>query len=39
MAVDEARGIREALGMLLPQRNEMSGMTLIALCGMPPDAE
>ena len=37
--VEEARDILEALGMPPPQRNEMSGMTLIALCGLTPDAE
>ena len=37
--VDEAREILEALGMPLPQRNEMSGMMLIALCGLTPAAE
>ena len=38
-AVDEARHILEALGMPLPQRNRMAGMTLIALCRLTPDAE
>ena len=36
--VEEARDILEALGMPPPQRNEMSGMTLIALCGLTLDA-
>ena len=35
--VEEAREILEALGMPPPQRNEMAGMTLIALCGLMPD--
>ena len=36
--VDEAREILEALGMPPAQRNQMAGMTLIALCGLTPDA-
>ena len=36
--VEEAQEILEALGMPPPQRNRMSGMTLIALCGLTPAA-
>ena len=36
--IEEARHILEALGLPAPQYNEMSGMTLIALCGLTPDA-
>ena len=36
--VEEAQEILEALGMPPAQRNQMAGMTLIALCGMKPDA-
>ena len=36
--VEEAQEILEALGMPLTQRNRMSGMTLIALCGLTPDS-
>ena len=38
-SVEEAREILGALGMPPPQRNEMSGMTLIALCGLTPGAD
>lgn len=34
--VEEARDILEALGMPPAQRNQMAGMTLIALCGLTP---
>ena len=37
-SVEGARVILEALGMPSPQRNEMSGLTLIALCGLTPAA-
>ncbi len=36
--VEEARVILEALGMPSAQHNRMSGMTLIALCELTPDA-
>ena len=36
--VEEAQEILEALGMPLAQRNQMAGLTLIALCGLTPDA-
>lgn len=36
--VEEAQEILEALGMPPAQRNQMAGMTLIALCGLTPDA-
>lgn len=37
-SVDEAREILQALGMPSAQCNPMSGLTLIALCGLTPDA-
>ena len=37
-SVEEAQEILEALGMPPAQHNQMSGMTLIALCGLTPDA-
>ncbi len=37
-SVEAAREILEALGMPSPQCNEMSGLTLIALCGLTPVA-
>ena len=37
--VEEAREILGVLGMPPQQHNEMAGMTLIALCGLTPDAE
>ena len=39
MELTEAQGIIETLGMPPPQCNEMSGMMLIALCGLTPDVE
>ena len=36
--VEEAQEILEALGMPSAQHNRMSGMTLIALCELTPDA-
>ena len=36
--VEEARDILEALGMPPAQRNQMAGLTLIALCGLTPSA-
>ena len=36
--VEEAQEILEALGMPPAQHNQMAGMTLIALCGLMPDA-
>lgn len=36
--VEEAQEILEALGMPPAQHNRMAGMTLIALCGLTPDA-
>ena len=36
--VEEAQEILEALGMPPAQHNQMAGMTLIALCGLTPDA-
>ena len=36
--VEEAREILAALGMPPAQRNRMAGMTLLALCGLTPDA-
>lgn len=36
--IEEAREILETLGMPPAQRNQMAGMTLIALCGLTPDA-
>jgi type II restriction enzyme len=35
--IEEAREILEALGMPSPQTNRMSGLTLLALCGLRPD--
>ena len=37
-SIEEAREILEALGMPPAQHNQMSGLTLIALCGLTPDA-
>ncbi len=37
--VEEAQEILEALGMPPAQHNQMAGMTLIALCGLTPDAK
>ena len=37
-SVDEARAILETIGMPPAQHNEMSGLTLIALCGLTPSA-
>ena len=37
-SVEEAQEILKALGMPPAQHNQMSGMTLIALCGLTPDA-
>ena len=37
-SVAEAQEILQSLGMPPAQRNQMSGMTLIALCGLTPDA-
>ena len=37
-SVEEAQDILKALGMPPAQYNQMSGMTLIALCGLTPDA-
>ena len=37
-SVEEAREILEALGMPPAQRNRMSAMTLLALCGLGPDS-
>ena len=37
-SVEEAQEILEALGMPQAQSNRMAGMTLIALCGLTPDA-
>ena len=39
MELAEAQGIIETLGAPPPQCNEMSGMMLIALCGLTPDVE
>ena len=36
-SVEEAQDILKALGMPPAQYNQMSGMTLIALCGLTPD--
>ena len=36
--VEEAQEILEALGMPPAQHNQMAGMTLLALCGLTPDA-
>ena len=36
-SVEEAQEILKALGMPLAQHNQMSAMTLIALCGLSPD--
>ena len=36
--IKEAQGILESLGMPPSQHNQMAGMTLIALCGLTPDA-
>lgn len=37
-SIEEAREILKALGMPPAQHNQMSGLTLIALCGLTPDA-
>ena len=37
-SVEEARAILETIGMPPAQHNEMSGLTLIALCGLTPSA-
>ena len=37
-SVEEAQEILEALGMPPPQRNRMSGLTLLALCQLKPDS-
>ncbi len=37
-SVEEAQEILKALGMPPAQHNQMSGMTLLALCGLTPDA-
>ena len=37
-SVEEAQEILEALGMPAAQRNQMAGMTLIALCGLTQDS-
>lgn len=36
--IEEAREILKALGMPPAQHNQMAGMTLLALCGLTPDA-
>ncbi len=36
--VEDARAILQSLGMPPTQHNQMAGMTLIALCGLTPDA-
>lgn len=35
--IDEARGALKALGLPPPQQNEMSALTLLALCDVPPN--
>lgn len=35
--IEEAQEILEALGMPSAQTNRMSGLTLLALCGLKPD--
>ena len=37
-SIEEAREILKTLGMPPAQHNQMSGLTLIALCGLTPDA-
>ena len=37
-SIEEAREILKSLGMPPAQHNQMSGLTLIALCGLTPDA-